>query len=96
MTAAMAAMPTGAARSGPLHVSRGSLQNPLVQAFVEAGGQAGYPVTGDYNGQQQEGFGPFEQTVWKGRRWSAANAYLRPALKRENCDLVRGLCAGAW
>ncbi|MEL7127492.1 MAG: choline dehydrogenase, partial [Pseudomonadota bacterium] len=76
---------------GPLHVTRGPRTNPLFHAFVEAGRQAGYPVTQDYNGQQQEGFGPFEQTVHKGRRWSAANAYLRPALKRANCDLVRGL-----
>ncbi|GHE90237.1 choline dehydrogenase [Aliiroseovarius zhejiangensis] len=74
---------------GPLHVTRGPRANPLFHAFVDAGTQAGYPVTGDYNGQQQEGFGPMEQTVWKGRRWSAANAYLRPALKRENCDLIR-------
>ncbi|MEM6310779.1 MAG: choline dehydrogenase, partial [Pseudomonadota bacterium] len=78
---------------GPLHISRGPRTNPLFHAFVEAGAQAGYPVTSDYNGQQQEGFGPFEQTVWKGRRWSAANAYLRPALKRANCDLVNGLVA---
>ena len=76
---------------GPLHVSRGPRANPLYHAFVEAGRQAGYPVTDDYNGEQQEGFGPFEQTVHEGRRWSAANAYLHPALKRPNCDLVRGL-----
>ncbi len=76
---------------GPLHVSRGPRSNPLFQAFVDAGQQAGYQVTGDYNGQQQEGFGPFEQTVWKGRRWSAANAYLKPALKRETCEVIRGL-----
>ncbi|KGM86522.1 choline dehydrogenase [Roseovarius mucosus DSM 17069] len=75
---------------GPLHVSRGRRDNPLVRAFVEAGKQAGYPETHDYNGHQQEGFGPFEMTVWKGQRWSAANAYLRPALKRENCDIIRG------
>ncbi|MCK0137783.1 choline dehydrogenase [Aliiroseovarius sp. F47248L] len=74
---------------GPLHVTRGPRANPLFHAFVEAGTQAGYPVTGDYNGQQQEGFGPMEQTVWRGRRWSAANAYLRPALKRDNCELIR-------
>ncbi len=78
-------------KDGPLHVTRGPRKNPLYHAFVEAGRQAGYPVTDDYNGQQQEGFGAFEQTVWQGRRWSAANAYLRPALKRANCDLVRGL-----
>ena len=76
---------------GPLHVTRGPRLNPLVRAFVEAGRQAGYPVTDDYNGEQQEGFGPFEATIWKGRRWSAANAYLRPALKRPNCTLINGL-----
>ncbi|MCL6283178.1 choline dehydrogenase [Ruegeria sp. 2012CJ41-6] len=76
---------------GPLHVSRGPRRNPLYHAFVDAGRQAGYETTGDYNGEKQEGFGPMEQTVWRGRRWSAANAYLRPALKRPNCDLVNGL-----
>ncbi|MFU1477028.1 choline dehydrogenase [Roseovarius sp. C7] len=76
---------------GPLHVTRGARDNPLTRAFVEAGRQAGYPVTGDYNGHQQEGFGPFDMTVWKGRRWSAANAYLKPALKRDSCTLVRAL-----
>ncbi|MEM1352981.1 MAG: choline dehydrogenase [Pseudomonadota bacterium] len=77
--------------SGPLHVTRGPRSNPLFDAFVAAGQQAGYQVTGDYNGEKQEGFGPMEQTVWKGRRWSAANAYLKPALKRDNCELVHGL-----
>ena len=76
---------------GPLHVTRGRRDNPLYHAFVEAGRQAGYEVTGDYNGQKQEGFGPMEQTVWKGRRWSAANAYLRPALKTGNCAVRNGL-----
>lgn len=76
---------------GPLHVSRGPRKNPLYHAFVDAGRQAGYEATEDYNGQKQEGFGPMEQTVWQGRRWSAANAYLRPALKRENCTLIKGL-----
>jgi choline dehydrogenase len=76
---------------GPLHVTRGPRDNPLHDAFVKSGQQAGYPVTKDYNGQQQEGFGPMEMTVYKGRRWSAANAYLKPALKRDNCDLIRAL-----
>lgn len=76
---------------GPLHVSRGPRDNPLFAAFVDAGRQAGYQTTQDYNGEKQEGFGPMEQTVWQGRRWSAANAYLRPALKRPNCTLVQGL-----
>jgi len=77
--------------NGPLHVTRGKRDNPLFDAFVQAGAQAGYQVTGDYNGQQQEGFGPMEQTVRRGQRWSAANAYLKPALRRANCDLIRGL-----
>lgn len=66
---------------GPLHVSRGKRDNPLTQAFVEAGIQAGYEATDDYNGEKQEGFGPMEATIFKGRRWSAATAYLRPAEK---------------
>ena len=74
---------------GPLHVTRGPRENPLFQAFVDAGKQAGYEVTGDYNGEKQEGFGPMEQTVWNGRRWSAANAYLKPALKRPNVEIIR-------
>ena len=78
-------------KDGPLHVSRGQMANPLTRAFIEAGGQAGYELTPDYNGEKQEGFGPFDMTVWQGRRWSAANAYLKPALKRENCDILRGL-----
>ncbi|WP_102226068.1 choline dehydrogenase [Acidimangrovimonas sediminis] len=76
---------------GPLHISRGPRKNPLFHAFVEAGREAGYPVTDDYNGRQQEGFGPMEATIWRGRRWSAANAYLKPALKRRNATLVRAL-----
>ncbi len=78
-------------RDGPLHVTRGPRHNPLHHAFVEAGRQAGYEVTGDYNGYKQEGFGPMDQTVWRGRRWSAANAYLKPALKRRNLRLIRAL-----
>ncbi len=77
-------------KSGPLFVSRGTRKNPLFMAFQEAGRQAGYPVTEDYNGGQQEGFGAMEQTVFKGERWSAAKAYLRPALKRPNVSVVRG------
>mgnify|MGYP005988661549 CR=1 FL=1 len=83
--------PAWRGKDGPLHITRGPRTNPLTRAFVEAGKQAGYPTTDDYNGQQQEGFGPFDSTIWKGRRWSAANAYLRPALKRPNCTLTRAL-----
>ncbi|MCC5993349.1 MAG: choline dehydrogenase [Rhodobacteraceae bacterium] len=75
---------------GPLHVSRGKRDNPLFDAFLKAGAQAGYPVTGDYNGAQQEGFGALEATIWQGQRWSAARAYLRPALATGRARLVRG------
>ncbi|WP_236898183.1 choline dehydrogenase [Devosia sp. SL43] len=74
---------------GPLHVTRGKRDNPLFKTFVEAGKQAGFELTDDYNGEKQEGFGPMEQTVWQGRRWSVANAYLKPALKRPNLQLVK-------
>ena len=76
--------------SGPLHVSRGKQKNPLFKAFVAAGREAGFELTQDYNGQQQEGFGVMEQTIHKGRRWSAANAYLKPALRRRNLKLQNG------
>jgi choline dehydrogenase len=76
--------------SGPLHVQRGKRENPLYAAFIEAGRQAGFELTADYNGSKQEGFGPMEQTIHRGRRWSTANAYLRPALKRRNVNLVSG------
>lgn len=82
--------PAWRGQGGPLHVTRGKRDNPLVKAFVEAGVQAGYPRTGDYNGQQQEGFGAFDMTVWQGARWSAAKAYLRPAMAK-GLRLVRGL-----
>ncbi len=84
-------MPGWRGNSGPLHVTRGPRRNPLHHAFVEAGRQAGYEVTQDYNGHKQEGFGPMEQTIWRGRRWSAANAYLKPALRRKNLRLVRAM-----
>ena len=78
-------------KNGPMHVTRGPRKNPLFEAFVDAGKQAGYEATLDYNGEKQEGFGPMEQTVYKGRRWSSANAYLRPALEHDNCNLMHGL-----
>ena len=78
-------------KNGPLHVTRGKRDNPLVTAFVEAGVQAGYEATADYNGQKQEGFGPMEQTTHNGERWSSAKAYLRPALKTGRVQLIKGL-----
>ena len=71
--------------SGPLQTRYGTLSNPLHAAWLDAGRQAGYPQTADINGHQQEGFGKLDMTVGPdGRRSSAANAYLRPALKRPN------------
>ena len=76
---------------GPLHITRGPRKNPLFDAFIQAGANAGYGATDDYNGARQEGFGAFEMTVWQGERWSAAKAYLRPALKTGKCSVARGL-----
>lgn len=77
-------------KGGPLHVRRGTRSNPLYNAFIEAGHQAGFELTQDYNGAKQEGFGAMEQTIKGGRRWSTANAYLKPALKRQNMSLIKG------
>jgi choline dehydrogenase len=77
---------------GPLHVSAGHTRQPLFQAWLEAGRQAGYKPTADLNGYQQEGLGPMDMTTWKGRRWSAAKAYLRPAMRRSNLTVeIRAL-----
>ncbi len=73
---------------GPLATMSGARRNPLYDAFIEAGRQAGYPVSPDLNGEQQEGFGRFDMTVKHGVRWSAANAYLRPAMKRANLRVL--------
>ena len=73
---------------GPLHTSYGPLENPLYRAFIEAAKEAGYGETDDINGYRQEGFGRMDMTVHKGRRWSTANAYLKPAMKRPNLDVM--------
>jgi len=70
--------------NGPLYVTTGEMKNPLYRAFIEAGRQAGYATTGDMNGYRQEGLGPMDRTTYRGRRWSAAMAYLRPARARAN------------
>jgi choline dehydrogenase len=74
--------------SGPLHTRYGSLSNPLHAAWLAAAAQAGYPHSDDVNGFQQEGFGRMDMTVGEGRRCSAANAYLRPAMRRPNLQLI--------
>jgi len=76
-------------RQGPLSVNNGNnMQNPLYRAFIDAGVEAGYMKTEDYNGRQQEGFGAMHMTVKNGLRWSTANAYLKPALQRPNLKVI--------
>ncbi|HWU23464.1 MAG TPA: choline dehydrogenase, partial [Nocardioides sp.] len=69
---------------GPLNLERGPATNPLFGAFFEAAQQAGYPLTDDVNGYRQEGFARFDRNIKNGRRWSAARAYLHPAMSRKN------------
>ncbi len=74
---------------GPLHVSESPMSNPIYAAFVEAGRQAGHPVTEDFNGAEQHGFGRYQRTIRKGERWSASYAYLRPIVgKRSNLAVL--------
>jgi len=76
-------------KHGPLGASSGNdMRNPLYSAFVEAGFEAGYLKTADFNGFQQEGFGPLQMTVRDGVRDSTARAYLHPAMRRSNLDVV--------
>jgi choline dehydrogenase len=74
--------------AGPLALERGPATSPLFRAFFEAAQQAGYPLTKDVNGYQQEGFSKFDRNVRKGRRLSAARAYLHPVLARKNLELT--------
>ncbi len=77
--------------NGPVGTCNGNDMklNPLYQAFIDAGKEAGYPETKDYNGYQQEGFGPMHMTVDKGVRASTSNAYLSRAKKRKNFTLMK-------
>ncbi|HEY7590434.1 MAG TPA: choline dehydrogenase [Candidatus Limnocylindrales bacterium] len=77
-------------RGGPLWLERGPATNPLFEAFFEAATQAGYARTPDVNGYRQEGFGPFDRNIKRGRRWSARRAYLDPARGRRNLEVRTG------
>lgn len=70
--------------TGPLKLERGPVKGPLFAAFFKATEEAGYPRTDDVNGFRQEGFAAFDRNVFRGRRLSAARAYLHPAMKRPN------------
>ena len=74
--------------SGPLTLERGPISNPLFTAFFKATQQAGFAYTKDVNGFRQEGFGPFDRNLTRGRRLSAARAYLHPVLRRPNLTLI--------
>jgi len=74
--------------SGPLYLTTPECANPLFDAFYEAVQEAGYPLTDDVNGYKQEGFGRFDQTIFRGRRWNAARAYVHPIKDRPNLDVV--------
>jgi choline dehydrogenase len=74
--------------SGPLVLERGPAANPLFQAFFAAVQQAGYPLTADVNGYRQEGFAAFDRNISRGRRLSAARAYLHPVMSRPNLKVV--------
>ncbi len=73
---------------GPLVLERGPATSPLFRAFFTAVEQAGYSLTDDVNGYRQEGFAPFDRNVRRGRRWSAARAYLHPVLRRPNLTVA--------
>ena len=74
--------------SGPLELERGPATNPLFGAFFDAVQQAGYPITDDVNGFQQEGFAKFDRNIRRGRRLSAARAYLHPVMHRKNLTVT--------
>ncbi len=78
---------------GPVGVGTGNDMklSPLYQAFIDAGVEAGYPRCPDYNGRDQEGFGPMQMNVDKGLRQSTAKAYLKPATKRPNLTLFKNM-----
>jgi choline dehydrogenase len=75
-------------RSGPLILERGPAASPLFQAFLAAVRQAGYPLTDDVNGYRQEGFAAFDRNIHRGRRLSAARAYLHPVMSRPNLTVL--------
>ena len=89
MESCLAAEPTDRFRgkSGPLHLERGKVRNPLFGAFFEAVQQAGHALTTDVNGVKQEGFAAFDRNVKRGRRYSAARAYLHPVKRRKNLTI---------
>lgn len=73
--------------NGPLYINTPRCDNPLFDAFFKAVQEAGHPLTEDVNGYQQEGFSPFDATIYRGRRWNAARAYVHPVKQRPNLHI---------
>ncbi len=73
---------------GKVGALRGSYPNPLFDAYIESGAQAGFPVSDDFNGRQFEGFGRYDMNIWRGERQSSSATYLRPALRRANLTVL--------
>ena len=76
--------------SGPLTVTRMHYADPLLEAFTQSTDALGYKRSADYNGREAEGFGPMQTTIRRGKRWSVASAYLRPAVARGNVTVQTG------
>jgi choline dehydrogenase len=78
---------------GPLRVSTGASRTPICTAFLDAAQHEGFAVNDDFNGEKQEGFGHFDCTIFKGRRWSSSTAYLKPVRHRKNLRIVTNALA---
>ena len=75
---------------GPLYLTTPKCESPLFAAFFKAVQEAGYELTDDVNGRRQEGFSKFDQTIYRGRRWNAARAYIHPIKARRNLKVICG------
>ena len=83
----------GRGTDGPLHISSGTFRYPLAEAMIEAGERLGLPRRADLNGPDQEGIGYFSHNIHKGRRQSAAEVFLKPAMRRPNVQVRTGVLA---
>jgi choline dehydrogenase len=75
---------------GPMPVGPATSANPLFEAFVQAGIEAGHPANPDFNGEEQEGVGRYDYNIWDGQRWSSARSFLDPARSRPNIEVLTG------
>ena len=76
--------------AGLVGAKRADYPNPIFDAYIEAGGESGFPISEDFNGRQFEGFGRYDMNIWNGRRQSASTTYLRPAMGRSNLTVMVG------